>query len=115
MLLSFVLVECHGHKIVMQVVGGDPLLKLIAVDWFTVDNTADRIALHPRCLVQVSSNFQDFISSVFKYIVVKYTWGKDARFSLDIFRNDFANASTNSSFEVLLFLLLHKLDLLEIK
>ncbi|KAL5150247.1 Protein ENHANCED DISEASE RESISTANCE 2-like [Glycine soja] len=33
-------------------VGGDPLLKLIAVDWFTVDKSADRISLHPKCLVQ---------------------------------------------------------------
>ncbi|WJX95974.1 hypothetical protein P8452_77233 [Trifolium repens] len=35
-----------------KVVGGDPLLKLIAVDWFTVNKSVDRIALHPRCLVQ---------------------------------------------------------------
>ncbi|KAG4932826.1 hypothetical protein JHK87_046828 [Glycine soja] len=35
-----------------KVVGGDPLLKLVAVDWFTVDKSADRIALHPKCLVQ---------------------------------------------------------------
>lgn len=33
--------------------GGDPLLKLIAVDWFKVDKSIDRIALHPRSLVQV--------------------------------------------------------------
>ncbi|XP_057753170.1 uncharacterized protein LOC130972575 [Arachis stenosperma] len=35
-----------------QVVGGDPLLRLIAVDWFTVEQSVDKIALHPRCLVQ---------------------------------------------------------------
>ncbi|OIW18617.1 hypothetical protein TanjilG_13369 [Lupinus angustifolius] len=35
-----------------KVVGGDPLLRLIAVDWFTVNKSADRIALHPKCLVQ---------------------------------------------------------------
>ncbi|KAK7411623.1 hypothetical protein VNO78_03058 [Psophocarpus tetragonolobus] len=35
-----------------KVVGGDPLLKLIAVDWLKVDKTADRIALHHRSLVQ---------------------------------------------------------------
>ncbi|KAI4344241.1 hypothetical protein L6164_011489 [Bauhinia variegata] len=35
-----------------KVVGGDPLLKLISVDWFKVEKTVDRIALHPRCLVQ---------------------------------------------------------------
>lgn len=34
--------------------GGDPLLKLIAVDWFKVDKAADRVALHPKCLVQVN-------------------------------------------------------------
>ena len=60
----------------MQVVGGDPLLKLIAVDWFTVNKSVDRIALHPRCLVQVTLNFQDFTSLIFKYIIVKYSWGK---------------------------------------
>lgn len=32
---------------------GDPLLNLIAVDWFKVETTADRVALHPKCLVQV--------------------------------------------------------------
>ncbi|KAK7354404.1 hypothetical protein VNO80_19865 [Phaseolus coccineus] len=35
-----------------KVAGGDPLLKLIAVDWLKVDKTADRIALHHRNLVQ---------------------------------------------------------------
>jgi hypothetical protein len=60
----------------MQVVGGDPLLKLIAVDWFTVNKSVDRIALHPRCLVQVTLNFQNFIFLIFKYIIVKYTWVK---------------------------------------
>lgn len=35
-----------------KIVGGDPLLKLIAVDWFKVDKTIDRIALHQRSLVQ---------------------------------------------------------------
>ncbi|XVF48476.1 hypothetical protein PTKIN_Ptkin03bG0193400 [Pterospermum kingtungense] len=35
-----------------KVMGGDPLLKLIAVDWFKVDKATDKIALHPRCLVQ---------------------------------------------------------------
>lgn len=36
----------------MKIVGGDPLLKLIAVDWFKVDKPIDKIALHPRCLLQ---------------------------------------------------------------
>ncbi|KAM1508150.1 hypothetical protein ACFX10_017501 [Malus domestica] len=35
-----------------KVMGGDPLLKLIGVDWFKVDKTIDRIALHPRSLLQ---------------------------------------------------------------
>ncbi|KAK7304773.1 hypothetical protein VNO77_42660 [Canavalia gladiata] len=35
-----------------KVVGGDPLLKLIAVDWLKVDKSVDRIALHHRSLVQ---------------------------------------------------------------
>ncbi|XP_010533084.1 PREDICTED: protein ENHANCED DISEASE RESISTANCE 2-like isoform X2 [Tarenaya hassleriana] len=35
-----------------KVMGGEPLLKLIAVDWFKVDKAVDNIALHPKCLVQ---------------------------------------------------------------
>ncbi|KAF3453005.1 hypothetical protein FNV43_RR03438 [Rhamnella rubrinervis] len=35
-----------------KIMGGDPLLKLLAVDWFKVDKSIDRIALHPKCLVQ---------------------------------------------------------------
>ncbi|XP_058067520.1 protein ENHANCED DISEASE RESISTANCE 2-like isoform X2 [Magnolia sinica] len=35
-----------------KVVGGDPLLKLLAVDWFTADTKIDKVALYPKCLVQ---------------------------------------------------------------
>ncbi|KAM6553198.1 hypothetical protein CsatB_013960 [Cannabis sativa] len=35
-----------------KIMGGEPLLKLLAVDWFKVDKSVDRIALHPKCLVQ---------------------------------------------------------------
>ncbi|XP_057968359.1 protein ENHANCED DISEASE RESISTANCE 2-like isoform X3 [Malania oleifera] len=35
-----------------KVMGGDPFLKLIAVDWFKVEKCTERIALHPKCLVQ---------------------------------------------------------------
>ncbi|TXG60803.1 hypothetical protein EZV62_012166 [Acer yangbiense] len=35
-----------------MIIGGDPLLKLIAVDWLKADKAADRISLHPKCLVQ---------------------------------------------------------------
>nr|XP_016493723.1 PREDICTED: protein ENHANCED DISEASE RESISTANCE 2-like [Nicotiana tabacum] len=35
-----------------KVTGGDPLLKLIAVDWFKVDECITKVALHPKCLVQ---------------------------------------------------------------
>ncbi|XP_054807310.1 protein ENHANCED DISEASE RESISTANCE 2 isoform X2 [Prosopis cineraria] len=35
-----------------KVVGGDPLLKLIAVDWLKVDSSVDKIALHSRSIVQ---------------------------------------------------------------
>ncbi|CAN1800272.1 Probable UDP-arabinopyranose mutase 2 [Linum perenne] len=35
-----------------KVVGGDPLLQLIAVDWFKVDRVVDAIAQHPKCLLQ---------------------------------------------------------------
>ncbi|KAG5012406.1 hypothetical protein JHK86_024667 [Glycine max] len=37
----------NGH-----VIGGDPLLKLIVVDWLKVDKSIDKIALHHRSLVQ---------------------------------------------------------------
>ncbi|KAI3771820.1 hypothetical protein L6452_02989 [Arctium lappa] len=35
-----------------KVPGGDPLLKLIAVDWFKLETSKSKVALHPRCLVQ---------------------------------------------------------------
>ncbi|GFS41672.1 similar to ENHANCED DISEASE RESISTANCE protein [Actinidia rufa] len=35
-----------------KVMGGDPLLKLIAVDWFKVENCISKVALHPSSLVQ---------------------------------------------------------------
>ncbi|KAJ8753190.1 hypothetical protein K2173_017776 [Erythroxylum novogranatense] len=38
-----------------KVKGGDPLLQLIAVDWFKVDQALGRVALHPRCLVQTEA------------------------------------------------------------
>lgn len=46
----WMLVNKYEH---FQVTGGEPLLKLLAVDWFTVDKSIDKIALHPKCLVQV--------------------------------------------------------------
>ncbi|GJV45414.1 enhanced disease resistance 2-like protein isoform X3 [Tanacetum coccineum] len=35
-----------------KVPGGDPLLKLIAVDWFKVDRPVNKVALHPKSLLQ---------------------------------------------------------------
>ncbi|GAA0153998.1 defense/immunity protein [Lithospermum erythrorhizon] len=35
-----------------KICGGDPRLKLIAVDWFKVDSRVSQLALHPQCLVQ---------------------------------------------------------------
>uniref|UniRef100_A0A7N0SWV4 START domain-containing protein n=1 Tax=Kalanchoe fedtschenkoi TaxID=63787 RepID=A0A7N0SWV4_KALFE len=35
-----------------KVMGGDPLLKLIAVDWFKGETIMDKVALNPRYLVQ---------------------------------------------------------------
>ncbi|PWA52006.1 hypothetical protein CTI12_AA458240 [Artemisia annua] len=35
-----------------KVPGGDPLLKLIAVDWFKGDRPVSKVALHPKSLVQ---------------------------------------------------------------
>lgn len=54
-ILLFFSAKCHGYHMIylMQVIGGDPLLKLIAVDWLKVDKSIDRIALHHRSLVQV--------------------------------------------------------------
>ncbi|KAH6794365.1 ENHANCED DISEASE RESISTANCE protein [Perilla frutescens var. hirtella] len=36
----------------MKVKGGEPLLKLIAVDWFKVESSVSKVALHPKSLVQ---------------------------------------------------------------
>ncbi|KAG4210582.1 hypothetical protein ERO13_A02G057001v2 [Gossypium hirsutum] len=36
-----------------KIMGGNPLLKLIAVDWFKVDKATDKIALHPKSLAQI--------------------------------------------------------------
>ncbi|KAL1563471.1 protein ENHANCED DISEASE RESISTANCE 2-like isoform X1 [Salvia divinorum] len=36
----------------MKVKGGEPLLKLVAVDWFKVEDCASKVALHPKSLVQ---------------------------------------------------------------
>ncbi|XP_065851444.1 protein ENHANCED DISEASE RESISTANCE 2-like [Euphorbia lathyris] len=38
-----------------KVMGGDPLLKLVAVDWLKVDSPVGKIALHPKCLVQTEA------------------------------------------------------------
>ncbi|XP_031479449.1 protein ENHANCED DISEASE RESISTANCE 2 [Nymphaea colorata] len=35
-----------------KISGGDPLLKLFAVDWLKDENRIDEIALHPNCVVQ---------------------------------------------------------------
>ncbi|MED6121883.1 hypothetical protein PIB30_034307 [Stylosanthes scabra] len=53
--------SCEGFKIRgksylkdnQKIVGGDPLLKLIAVDWLKVDKAMDKAALHPKSLVQL--------------------------------------------------------------
>ncbi|PIA45690.1 hypothetical protein AQUCO_01600133v1 [Aquilegia coerulea] len=35
-----------------KVMGGDPLLKLLAVDWFKADSCIAKVAMHPKSLVQ---------------------------------------------------------------
>ncbi|XP_072991915.1 protein ENHANCED DISEASE RESISTANCE 2 isoform X2 [Typha latifolia] len=35
-----------------KIIGGEPLLKLLAVDWFKAEDCTDTVALHPKCLVQ---------------------------------------------------------------
>ncbi|CAH9084063.1 unnamed protein product [Cuscuta epithymum] len=35
-----------------KVKGGDPLLNLIAVDWYKVEHCITKVALHPKCVVQ---------------------------------------------------------------
>lgn len=46
-----------------QVAGGDPLLKLIAVDWFKLETSRSKVALHPKSIVQVLySSFLVFIN-----------------------------------------------------
>lgn len=53
---------------IFQVMGGDPLLKLLAVDWFTVDRSIDQIALHPKCLVQVDLLISFIVLTYFQVI-----------------------------------------------
>ncbi|CAI0395102.1 unnamed protein product [Linum tenue] len=36
----------------IKVMGGDPLLKLIAADWFKSEETIEWFSLHPKCLLQ---------------------------------------------------------------
>ncbi|KAF5469622.1 hypothetical protein F2P56_013680, partial [Juglans regia] len=55
-----------------KVMGGDPLLKLIAVDWFKVDERIDNIALHPKCLVQVEIQFSRTFCLSFKASITIY-------------------------------------------
>ncbi|KAJ0741115.1 putative START domain, protein ENHANCED DISEASE RESISTANCE 2, START-like domain superfamily [Helianthus annuus] len=38
-----------------KVAGGDPLLKLIAVDWFKLESSRSKVALHPKCVVQTEA------------------------------------------------------------
>nr|XP_043620666.1 protein ENHANCED DISEASE RESISTANCE 2-like isoform X2 [Erigeron canadensis] len=35
-----------------KVAGGNPLLKLIAVDWYKLETSRSKVALHPKCIVQ---------------------------------------------------------------
>uniref|UniRef100_A0A0D6R473 START domain-containing protein n=1 Tax=Araucaria cunninghamii TaxID=56994 RepID=A0A0D6R473_ARACU len=35
-----------------KVPGGDPLLKLLAVDWFKSESKVEKVAAHPKCVVQ---------------------------------------------------------------
>lgn len=42
--------------------GGDPLLKLLAVDFLKAEKKFDNVALHPNCLVQVNFCHQLFMS-----------------------------------------------------
>lgn len=56
--LPFFLIDGYFIIDVLQVMGGEPLLKLLAVDWFKVDSAMDKVALHPKCLVQVNQSFK---------------------------------------------------------
>eukprot|EP00252_Welwitschia_mirabilis_P000858 TRINITY_DN10836_c0_g1_i1.p1 TRINITY_DN10836_c0_g1~~TRINITY_DN10836_c0_g1_i1.p1 ORF type:complete len:747 (+),score=140.44 TRINITY_DN10836_c0_g1_i1:155-2395(+) len=38
-----------------KVPGGDPILRLLAVDWLTSDNKIEKVALHPKCIVQTEA------------------------------------------------------------
>ena len=43
------------HRVIGdQTCGGEPLLKLLAVDWLKSDQRMDHIAMQPSCCVQVS-------------------------------------------------------------
>ncbi|KAJ1700293.1 hypothetical protein LUZ63_000072 [Rhynchospora breviuscula] len=38
-----------------KIAGGDPLLKLVAVDWLKAEHRIDAVALNPKCLVQTEA------------------------------------------------------------
>lgn len=59
----------------LQVKGGEPLLKLIAVDWFKVDNPATKVAMYPKSLIQVTHAL-DFTSH---YVIRKTIQNKTSR------------------------------------
>lgn len=42
----------------LKVPGGDPLLKLLAVDWFTSPKKINRVATNPNCLIQSEAGRQ---------------------------------------------------------
>jgi hypothetical protein len=49
----YIVISGGVNLALQQIAGGDPLLKLIAVDWFKVNERFDSVALHPKSIVQV--------------------------------------------------------------
>jgi hypothetical protein len=49
----YIVISGGVNLALQQIAGGDPLLKLIAVDWFKVNERFDSVALHPKSVVQV--------------------------------------------------------------
>ncbi|KAL4181400.1 hypothetical protein AMTRI_Chr12g271010 [Amborella trichopoda] len=64
-----------------KVPGGDPVLKLLAVDWFMADSNVEKVALHPKCLVQSNAGKKlpfIFVVNLEGYWMVKRAVGTKA-------------------------------------
>jgi hypothetical protein len=51
---GFMVRSCTYEQDSLKISGGEPLLKLMAVDWFKAEHKIDHVARQPGCCVQVT-------------------------------------------------------------